>query len=92
MADGLLERQHVGRGLPRLAGEGEVLGHERPAPGEHGSAEERVLELAHVSRPRVPHEELADLLAHADDRRAEVAVHLVDEELDQVGDVAAPLA
>src|SRR5207249_4314092 len=92
MAHGFLERQYLGGALSRLAGERKVFGHQRAAPREHRGAQEGVLELAYVTGPGVAHEELANVVAHADDRRPQVAVELVDEELDQVRDVAAPLA
>src|SRR5438445_614542 len=63
-----------------------------PPAGEHRRPEQRVLELAHVPGPAVPHEQLARVLGDPHDRRPDVAVYLVDEELDQIGNVAAPIA
>ena len=91
LADGFLEGLLLAGRSGAVAGKGEVVTHQRAPLGQHGRPPERVLQLAHVARPAVAHERLADVVGHPDDAGAELAVDLVDEEVDQLGDVRAPI-
>jgi hypothetical protein len=59
--------------------------------GEHHGPLDRVLELAHVARPRVVHEQLARVGGEPADVRAQARVVLRDEVVDQQVNVLAPL-
>ena len=69
--------------------EREVLGGERASGRHDGGPQEPVLELAHVARPGVPHEEILGLGRDRRDVGTHLGVDLGEEMADQLGDVAA---
>ena len=94
----LLQRRHpigmarggrqMGPGLEIL---GQVLDVDRPVATQHEAVLDEVLQLAGVAGEIVAHEDLHDRRGHALDPLALLGVEALNEVLDQVGHVLAPL-
>src|SRR5262245_3485952 len=92
LADGIVERGAALLARARLAGDRYVPVRERAAARGDSGAPQRIIELADVARPRVAREARCDPVGGADDLRPDLAIDLGDEEVDQLGDVASPIA
>src|SRR5262249_50503079 len=92
LADGIVKRGAALLARPSLAGDRDVLVRERAAAREHGGPPQRILELAHVAGPGVTRKARRNAVGGADDLRPDLAIDLGDEEVDQLGDVAASVA